>query len=53
MSHLQFPKYCDPATLGWEKLGEVLMPILTDEPPAPEAVIEMSLCKCKTGCSTM
>ena len=29
------------------------MPILTDEPPAPEAVFEMSLCKCKTDCSTM
>ena len=52
-SHLQFPKYCDPTTLGWEKCRDVLMPILTDEPPAPEAVIEMSLCKGKTGCSTM
>ena len=29
------------------------MPILTDELPAPEAAIEMSLCKCKTGCSNM
>ena len=46
-SHLQFPKYCDPTTLGWEKLGDVLMPNLMDEPPAPEAVIEISLCKCK------
>ena len=29
------------------------MPVLTDKPPAPEAVMEMSLCKCKTGCATM
>ena len=29
------------------------MPILTDEYLVPEAVIQMSLCKCKTGCSTM
>ena len=27
--------------------------IVTDEPPAPEAAIEMSLSKCKTDCSTM
>ena len=35
------------------KLERCFDAILTDEPPAPEAVIEMSLCKCKTGCSTM
>ena len=29
------------------------MPILTDKLPAPEAAVEMSLCKCKTGCSNM
>ena len=29
------------------------MPILTDKPLAPEAVIEIRLRKCKTGCSTM
>ena len=29
------------------------MSILTDEPPAPEAVNEISLCNCKTDCSTM
>ena len=52
-SRLQFPKYCDPTTLGWEKSGDVLIPILTNEPPAPEVVTEISLCKCKTGCSTM
>ena len=29
------------------------MTTLTGESPAPEVVIEMSLCKFKTGCSTM
>lgn len=29
------------------------MPIFTDESQAPEAVIKMSLYKCKTSCSTM
>ena len=35
------------------KLERCFDAILTDEPPAPEAVIEMSLCKCNTGCSTI
>ena len=41
------------ADLGVKKSGDVLMPILTDKPLAPEAVIEIRLCKCKTGCSNM
>ena len=35
------------------KLERCFDAILTDEPQAPEAVIEMSLCKCNTGCSTI
>ena len=53
-SHLQFPKYCDPTTLGWGNSGNVLMPILTDGwTSVLKAIIEMSLCKWKTGYSTM
>lgn len=29
------------------------MPVLTDMPPAPEQLIEVSSCTCKTGCNTM
>ena len=52
-SHWQHPRSPDPAQYGWEKKSDILMPVLTDRPPAPEAIIEMSLCKCKTGCNTM
>ena len=31
---------------------ESLQPITTDLPPAPEAIVEMSLCKCKGLCDT-
>ena len=27
--------------------------IMTDQLPAPDAVIEMSLCECRAGCKTM
>ena len=26
---------------------------MTNQPPVPEAVVELSFCKCKTGCSSM
>ena len=29
------------------------MPVLTDMPPVSEQVIEVSSCKCKTGCNMM
>ena len=29
------------------------LPIMTYQLPAPDAVIEMNLCKCRTGCTTM
>ena len=47
-SHCRNLKVPDPEEFGWEKKNGILMPVLTDQPP--EAVIEMSLCKCKTGC---
>lgn len=29
------------------------LPIMTDQLPVPDAVIEMNLCKYRTGCNTM
>ena len=38
---------------GWKRLiDESLQPITTDLPPAPEAIVEMSLCKCKRSYDT-
>lgn len=37
---------------GWELNGLTLDPILTDNLPAPLALIELSVCGCKGDCST-
>ena len=41
----------DPVYYGWEKDGGVYIPVMTDQLPAPIAVIEMSVCKCNQGCA--
>ena len=43
----------DPGNYGWEMKDDQYVPIKTDQLPAPDAVIQMSLCKCRTGCNTM
>lgn len=52
-SHRQKPTTPNPEQHGWERDDGVLMPVLTDMPPAPEQLIEVSSCICKTGCNTM
>ena len=37
---------------GWENIDERLCPIMTDNLPAPLALLEMSSCNCKSGCSS-
>lgn len=41
-----------PEGYGWEREGETLIPIMTDNLPAPLATIELSVCGCKSDCST-
>ena len=40
----------NPCQFGWKDGGDIYDALMTDELPAPEAVIEMSLCACTTGC---
>ena len=37
---------------GWELDNGNLVSIMTDDFPAPTALIELSMCSCKTGCSS-
>jgi len=37
---------------GWKEKDGQLLPISTDEDPAPTYLIEMIRCNCKTGCNT-
>ena len=42
----------DPLENGYFKHDGRLIPTITDLPPAPEAIIEMVMCKCKGNCLT-
>lgn len=39
-----------PTTWGWKKQGEALHPIQTDKPIAPEFILKLIFCNCKTDC---
>lgn len=47
-----FQNLPDATGYGWEIENETLVPILTDELPAPTGLIELSMCSCKTNCET-
>lgn len=48
LPHMNMP---DPTSHGWLRLENGnLKPLTTLLPPAPKAVIEMSLCRCKKSC---
>ena len=42
----------DPCSYGWELGNGNLVPVMTDDLPAPAGLIELSICSCKTGCSS-
>ena len=41
-----------PLNYGWEIIEDSLVPTMTDELPAPLALIELSVCGCKTMCNS-
>ena len=53
-SHLARPTLGSPSRYGWvwnDKNG-VYDPVMTELGPAPESIVELSICKCTTGCLT-
>ena len=42
----------NPLNYGWEMINNTISPIMTDELPAPLALIELSVCGCKTTCNS-
>ena len=42
-----------PTDWGWKVTGSNLTPIMTNKDVAPQDLLEMVRCSCKTGCSTM
>ena len=41
----------DPTDWGWKVYMNTLVPVPTIQPPAPERLLNLISCKCKTGCS--
>ena len=40
----------DPEDFEWKIVDTTYEVIMTDQSPVPEAVVELSVCKCKTSC---
>ena len=40
----------EPTDLGWNLIDGKLFPIYTDKPPAPDELLCLIACKCKTDC---
>ena len=43
----------DPTKQGWKITNNTMMPKYTDLPCAPEELLKIISCNCKTGCSSM
>ena len=42
-----------PEEWGWRVQDSCLIPVPSDQEPAPQTLFELVRCKCKSGCSTM
>ena len=42
----------DPREWGWKEEGEKYIPLLTDNPEAPEFLLNIICCTCKTCCAS-
>ena len=51
-AHLAIQNLPHAANYGWEDINSSFTPILTDNLPAPLALIELSVCSCKSDCAT-
>lgn len=40
----------EPEEWGWKKSGDILIPLLTTEAPAPLSILKLISCACKKGC---
>ena len=51
-SHLAKPTLGSPSQHGWVWNDKdcVYDPVMTELSPAPESIVELSMCKCTTGC---
>ena len=43
----------DPTNWGWQLVNNILHPVFTDIAPAPEDLLKIIFCKCKSDCSSL
>lgn len=43
----------DPLNWGWELRDDIMLPKMTDLPPAPDDLLKIIKCICKGGCNTL
>src|SRR6218665_316434 len=46
--HALSTEHVDPCAWGWQLLHNKLVPITTDQPPAPDDLLKVIRCRCKT-----
>ena len=46
------PQLPNPEDFGWKLKNDQFDAIMTNAPPVPNAIVELSFCKCKTACNT-
>ena len=53
-AHLPEPSLPDPEEYGWIWNDDFQMydAVMTKLPPAPETIVELTVCSCETGCTT-
>ena len=42
-----------PGEWGWKVVNRQMLPIATDVPAAPQELLEIISCRCKSGCNSM
>lgn len=54
-SHISSPVLPNPEEFGWKWLDDSTLfePVMTTLLPAPESVIDLSMCRCQTNCKTL
>jgi len=40
----------DPKDWGWKREDDILLPVMTDQKPAPDRLLKVIHCNCTTGC---
>ena len=52
-ANLASPILPEPGDFGWRLEDDAYHATMTDQPSAPDAIIELSFCRCKTNCTSM